>query len=399
MKICRVCINHPHDKSPGSGLVPYQLSKYIREPTLHISRKIPANAKRREVPGHVVVKEISYSDRRTPDSMRHELHTEKRQSVGKRILTHLRIIKTMRGVVFLIKSIPALIAFRPDIIACHMNTAILHGVFAKYFLGSVFVFYIHNNSEIVIMKNLWLLRVLVRRADLVFCLTETMGKKLVEAIPSMAGKVRYMSTGVDPTLFNNADVERKNQLIAVGMFRWMKGYKYLLEAMPQVFDKHPEYSLIIAGDGPEKDSIVNQIGELGISSRVKLVGIVSHLRLVQFLNESRVFVMASISEGLPKALLEALACGTPAVITTGCNADELIQGRGLLVEVGNSQALAEAIDKLIEDKALWQRCSINASTITEEYNWENIARKVYDNYRAILHLTSSNLTGQTVHKV
>ena len=382
MKICVVDGSYPNEKNPqtqacGTGF----LSRYIDKPTLYITKAV--EAKKKEVPDHVVLKEISYREERTPIALRDELYTEERRSIGQRALAHLRIMRTMRGVAFFLKSIPALIAFRPDIIACHQNVTIFHGVFAKYCLGSKFVLHLHNNSEVEVIRNLWLLRVLVERADSVFCLSATMGKMLEDVAPSVAGKIRYTTTGVDPTLFKNMGVDRKNQLVAIGSFKWKKGYKYLLDAMPQIFSQHPEYFLVIVGDGEQKEAIVKQIEELGISDKVELTGIISRQRVMELLNESKIFVMSSLREGLPKALLEALTCGTPAVITTGCNADDIIQGRGLLVETNNSKALAEAIIRLIDDKELWQRCSVKASTIIEDHTWEKVAQQVYRNYKEI----------------
>jgi len=382
MKICRVAFAYPSEELPGGGLTPYYLSRYIDEPTLYVTREV--RGKKREVPSHVVLKEVSFKDEATPHNLREVLHTEQRESIVQGILTHLKVMKTMRGIKFFLKSIPALIAFRPDIVASHENRSILHGVFAKYLLGSKFILHLHNNSEVEVIRNLWLLKFLVQRADLIFCLSQTMGKELESVVPSVAERIRYTSTGVDPALFSNTEVDRKNQLIAIGSFKRTKGYRYLLDAMPQVFSQHPEYNLVIVGDGADRGEMEKQIDRLGISDRVQLAGIVSRQRVVELLNESKVFVMSSLNEGLPKVLLEALACGTPAVVTTGCNADDLIEGRGLLVETRNSQALAEAIAKLVEDKELWRRCSINAPTIGDEYNWENVARKVYDRYRANL---------------
>ena len=344
MKICRVSNSYPSESSPGSGLTPYYLCKYIYHPTLYITKAIESG--KRRAPDHIVLKEIRYRDKRSPDNIRNQLHAV-RIGTMQEILTHLKVMKTLRSVSFFIRSVPALVKFRPDIIGCHQSLTLLHGVFAKLFLGSKFVFHIHNNSEIVVINNLWLLKVLVRRADLILCLSQEMGKQIETVIPSAAKKVRYTSTGVYPELFKNKGKERKNQLLAIAHFRWEKGYTYLLDAVSRVFNQHPDYSLIIVGDGPEKEAIVKRIENLGISDKVKLEGVVSRQRVMELLNESRIFVMSSLSEGLPKVLLEALSCGTPAVITTGCNADDIIQGRGLSVETRNSQALAEAINKLI----------------------------------------------------
>jgi len=382
MKICRVSNSYPSNVSPGGGLVPYFLSLHIDEPTLYITRK--SGEAKRAAPEHVVLIEIDEKDTPTPTSLKDEIHTDEKKSVLQKIVAHLKVLITMRGVTFFLKSIPSLLAYRPDIVACHQNLSIIHGFFAKYFLGSRFIIHLHNNTEIKAIRNLWLLRWLVQRADLIFCLSKSMGNELDEIAPLVTRRIRYTSTGVDSDIFKNYHNTRKKQLIAIGNFKWEKGYEYLLYAMSLVFTKYPTYSLIILGDGREKDVIVNQIKKLGLSDNVTLMGILSREAVAELLNESKLFVMSSLFEGLPKALLEAMACGTPAVITTGCNADDIIQERGLLVEKRDSQALSDAVIKLIEDNAFWQKCSANAESIIESHSWEGVAQKVYRDYQEIM---------------
>ncbi len=381
MKICRVSNSYPHENNPGSGLTPYYLSKYIYQPTLYITKTIAV--KKKEVPDHVLLKGISYRDEATPQALRNELHSNEKSNVGQRILRLLKVMTTLRSVVFFLKSIPALIAFKPDIVACHQSMTVFHGVFAKYCLGSKFIFHIHNNSEIVVIKNLWLLKWLVQRADLVFCLTRSMGEELKKTMPSMREKIRHTSTGVNSAFFKDMGMERKKQLIAIGYFRWQKGYLCLLEAVSIVFCKHPDYSLIIIGDGPERETIVERIKTLGISQKVVLKGIVKRQHVERLLNESEMFVMSSIFEGLPKVLLEALACRTPAVVTNGCNADEFIDGKGLVVNKEDPIALANAINRLIEDEKLWKSCHDNARTIIDKYQWQKVAQRVYSDYKGL----------------
>ncbi len=379
MKICRVSNSYPSEKRPGSGLVPYYLSKFISEPTLYLTKE--QDSEKKEIPKNVTLKEISYKEKATPYVIRKSLHaTENRKSYSK-LWTLIKFVKTLRGLVFLLKSLPALISYKPEIVACHQSLTILQGIFAKYCLGSTFILHIHNNSEIVVMKNLWFLKVLVQRADLIFCLTKKMGRELEAVIPSVVEKIRYTSTGVNPVLFRELGKKRNNQLIAIGYLRWQKGYTYLLEAVSCIFNQYPDYSLVIIGDGPEKEAIIDRIEELGISDKVNLAGIVTRQRVMELLNESKIFVMPSLSEGLPKVLLEALSCGTPAVITTGCNADGIIQDRGLLVKTRDPQAFAGAISKIIDNKELWQRFSENARTIVEEFSWEKVAQRVYYDYK------------------
>jgi glycosyltransferase involved in cell wall biosynthesis len=98
--------------------------------------------------------------------------------------------------------------------------------------------------------------------------------------------------------------------------------------------------------------------------------------------------MASLHEGLPKALLEAIACGTPAVITDGCNAEDIIEQTGLMVPAEDSQALAGAIVALLEETVRWEKCSQNGPAVARRYDWRAVAARDYNTYRELFPETS-----------
>jgi len=383
MKICRVHYDYPNDKKPGAGVTIYNLCKYIDEETLFICRK--GDGKNYNIPRHVNLKEFNFKDKESSSALTKRIHSGKHLSIIQTLFTYLLLLKSMRGVIFFIKSIPAIISFRPDIIACHENRTIFHGIFAKYFLGSKFVIHLHSNSEIEVIKNIRLLKYLVFKADAIFCLTRSMGQELIQELIFPPEKLKYTSTGVNPVLFRNIATGRKNQLLAIGRLKFTKGYKYLIDAMKHVANRYSNYNLVIIGDGPEREEREMQIQELELSQYIQLPGMVSRNRVVQLMSESKIFVMSSLFEGLPKVLLEAMACETPAVITKECNANDIIQGRGLAVEAGNSLALSEAIIKLIEDEKLWNKFSDNCRSICDDFNWRKVAENVKLNYRGILY--------------
>jgi len=212
-----------------------------------------------------------------------------------------------------------------------------------------------------------------------------MGQELIQELIFPPEKLKYTSTGVNPVLFRNIATGRKNQLLAIGRLKFTKGYKYLIDAMKHVANRYSNYNLVIIGDGPEREEREMQIQELELSQYIQLPGMVSRNRVVQLMSESKIFVLSSLFEGLPKVLLEAMACETPAVITKECNANDIIQGRGLAVEAGNSLALSEAIIKLIEDEKLWNKFSDNCRSICDDFNWRKVAENVKLNYRGILY--------------
>jgi glycosyltransferase involved in cell wall biosynthesis len=384
MKICRVHYDYPNDSLPGAGVTIFYLCKYIKEKTLFLCKKGKGN--NYKVPDHIKLKEYDLNDKESSKSLSEKIHSKKKLNIFQTIYTYFLLIISMRSITFFLKSIPMMISFKPDIIACHENRTIYHGIFCKYFLGSKFVLHLHTNSEIEVIKNIWLLKYFVFKADSIFCLTDDMGKELINELSFPLEKIKYTSTGVNPIRFKNVRNKRKEQLLAIGRFKFTKGYNYLIDAINMVVDHYPNYQLLILGDGPDRKKIEKQIKSLNLTQNIKLPGFVSRDKIVQHMSESKIFVMSSLYEGLPKVLLEALACETPAIITSKCNASHIILGRGIEVEPANSKSLSNAIINLINDENLWKIFSNNCRSICDDYNWEKVAENVWLNYKNILQL-------------
>jgi len=140
-----------------------------------------------------------------------------------------------------------------------------------------------------------------------------------------------------------------------------------------------DWSLHIVGDGIERKKLEKETEILGIEDRVVFYG---HLKdFSRILSESEIFVLPSLYEGFPNALVEAmsvpLACissdcvaGPKDIITNGIN--------GILVPQSDSTALAKSLQILIKDKALRDCLSKNAYKIREELNFEKIAGRYLD---------------------
>ncbi|MCC7118163.1 MAG: glycosyltransferase [Anaerolineales bacterium] len=141
-------------------------------------------------------------------------------------------------------------------------------------------------------------------------------------------------------------------LLSVGRLVRQKAHEILISAMPQILKRHPNVKLGICGDGVLRTKLETQIENLRLASSVKLLGRWDNVS--RFLIAADIFVLPSRWEGLPIALLEAMSAGLPVVATNVEGVDEVIVEResGFLVPVENSQLLAEAILKLIDDPRL-----------------------------------------------
>ena len=144
-------------------------------------------------------------------------------------------------------------------------------------------------------------------------------------------------------------VNRNKEIVSVGRLDSQKNQGLLLRVFSQIVKKHPEYVLKIYGTGPEKETLQNLINALELSGSVELCGNVPGIR--DKIKDSAMFVLCSDYEGMPNALMEALALGIPCVATDcpcgGCR--YLIEDgvNGLLVPTSDEDALLGALERLL----------------------------------------------------
>ena len=162
-------------------------------------------------------------------------------------------------------------------------------------------------------------------------------------------------------------------IVAMGRLVKQKGFDYLLEAFQLCSDRHPEWSLEILGEGDERQRLETMRAELGLSDRVRFLGIVKEPSRV--LRQADLFVMSSRFEGFPLALIEAMSCGLPA-ISTDCptGPSEIIRNNidGILVPPGDVTALAGAMDRLMGDPVERQHLAAHAVKVVERFGTERI---------------------------
>ncbi len=152
----------------------------------------------------------------------------------------------------------------------------------------------------------------------------------------------------------------------VGRLIRRKGHYDLLEAWPLVLNEHPNAHLVIVGDGPERNGLENRSRELDVWNSVHLLG--TRDDIPALLDLMDVFVFPSHFEGLPGALLEAMAAELPIVATPVDGNAELIidEENGLHVPVADSQSLGNQIAQLLSDTEYGYRLGQSAGRVAHE---------------------------------
>ena len=179
-----------------------------------------------------------------------------------------------------------------------------------------------------------------------------------------------------PDIARNGRTELKPpgwRIAAMGRFVPQKGLDVLLKAFAQCARKHPDWSLIIVGEGGERKRLEALAIELGVANRVSMPGRMQHPW--RTLCRADLFVLSSNYEGFPNALMEAMACGLPA-ISTDCPSGprEIIRDGvdGLLVSPNDVPALAGAMDRLMVNPTERQRFGARAPEVVERFSRDKI---------------------------
>jgi glycosyltransferase involved in cell wall biosynthesis len=168
-----------------------------------------------------------------------------------------------------------------------------------------------------------------------------------------------------------------------------KGLTYLLEAIVKVRKVHPNVQFKVYGDGPLRQELLDYAAKLGLDgSQIFAGAYTSREQLSQIMAQTDLFVMSSILEGLPIALLEAISYGLPVVVTPAGGIPEAIQDEvnGLMCQPRDPDCLAEKINCLIEDPVLRQRLARAARKTYEQgpFHPKAVSRHFVEIYQQVL---------------
>ncbi|MGO8752496.1 MAG: glycosyltransferase [Thermoguttaceae bacterium] len=184
--------------------------------------------------------------------------------------------------------------------------------------------------------------------------------------------------------------QRQPMILVVASLNRHKGHAVLLDALPAVLRRHPQVRLILAGDGPEKQSLQSRAEQLGIQASVTLLGY--RRDVPDLMRAADLLVLPSLAgEGLPVTLLDAMFAGVPIVATPIGGAPELLgasdcaEPAGRLAPPGDSNALARAlIDALDRPEESARRASRARLRAEQSCTPEHLVEGMLAVYREVL---------------
>lgn len=196
-----------------------------------------------------------------------------------------------------------------------------------------------------------------------------------------SNKIIIIPNGVDTELFTRGKNSDPQLIAWHGRFVAQKGLEYLIQAASLIVKNgYPNIKFALVGEGPLKQNIALMAERLGVSKNIIFVGRLPSLKDIPvFLNQANFYVLPSLREGMPWALLEAMACGKPVIGSdiSGIN-DVITHGKnGLIVPPRNSTALANSILLLLNNDKLRHDLGQNARQLmAEKYSWKIINERI-----------------------
>lgn len=229
----------------------------------------------------------------------------------------------------------------------------------------------------------------LRAASFVVTISEYNHKLLREWYGDLADKVSVIHCGVDLDVFQpRAERPQGNPLVivCVASLQDYKGHRYLIDACANLKASGRTFQCLLIGDGELRPEIEAQIAQHGLQNEVKLLGHQPRDRVSTIIAKADVMVLPSVTtangkrEGIPVALMEALATELPVVATSISGIPELIVDgeTGMLVPERNADALAKALGRLCDDPTLGRKFGpAGRERVMREFNLRENAASLY----------------------
>lgn len=226
----------------------------------------------------------------------------------------------------------------------------------------------------------------IKNADFIISVDKSMIEHLSSFWKISKNKMIYIPNGIDTKKFkkNNENINFiKNYCLFVGHLIPRKGVEYLVKAM-----KDLNYKCLIVGNGPELKKLKKLVINLKLNN-VIFFGSVKYEsdELINLYSNASFFVLPSLSEAFPFAVLEAMSCELPVISTKVGELPEIVKDNynGFLVEPANVKRLREKIQFLADNPELCKEMGKNArKTVEEKYSWEVIAKRTIEVYKKVL---------------
>jgi glycosyltransferase involved in cell wall biosynthesis len=289
--------------------------------------------------------------------------------------------------------------WQPHVVCVHGYKAGFYGLILKITLGTRIVAFSRGwtSENLKVLLYGTLDRIIIRFADIVVAVSRSQAMRLRNSwVPQR--KIRVVENAV--TIRRRNDVDRETIidvrqelelprntriLLAAGRLSPEKGFEDLLEAVDHVVSQVPETHLLLAGSGPMDAELRKSAANRPCAANIHFLGFRKDMR--NLFCQADVFVLSSLSEGLPNVVLEAMALGVPVAATRVGGLPEIIEDgvTGLLVPPRNGKSLAQAILRyLLDPRTAREIASRGCDSVFDRFSAERQTEKLLETYEQVI---------------
>lgn len=264
--------------------------------------------------------------------------------------------------------------WKPDVMLSFLTEANLISILLKMLGVNCRVVISERNDPTARGKlNRWFERNFYHKADAVVCQSEAV-------INFFKDKHRHKITVIPNPIAASAipsrfEGERRHMVVGVGRLDPQKNFEMLIRAFSRLPEKFSDYTLEIYGGGPLEEKLNALIEEKGLPDRATLMGVKKNV--MHYISDAALYVMSSNYEGFPNALAEAMATGLPVISTdfsTGVAADIVKEENGIVIPVGDEDALLAAMEKMLSQKDKWEKMSVENRKLLDTLSEERVIK-------------------------
>ena len=256
----------------------------------------------------------------------------------------------------------SIISHKPYIVSCQGSDI---RIASRNLLRRIFqIPFLYNAKKIVAVSN-EISEILERKYGIPKGRTLVVGTGYDDRIRQELGKIKL-----------RAETQRSMRIINVANMRPVKDHKTLLEGFKKLTERMKGVRLSLIGDGPLRRQLVEFCTQQSIND-VEFLGKLPHIDTLKHIENSDVFILTSIEEGMPNVIIEALALGKPVIATAVGGIPEVVKDgvNGILVPPKSPEHIAKALERLLSDSGLRKKFSRAAAESVKDYTWSKITEK------------------------
>ena len=207
--------------------------------------------------------------------------------------------------------------------------------------------------------------------------SEEMKKGYAENYGLSLDKIKVIPNWVNPERFKPIDKKQGRTILFVHWLSKRKGADILVPIMNNLKFKIKNLKLMVIGDGPYKNKLIDEIKDNGLEKQINVLGMVPNKEIADYYNRADVLIMPSMEEGFPRVLLEAMASGVPYVASDVGAVREISPeiAQRFLVKAGDTEMFAHKIETLLSDEIVYEQFRKEELEKIKEYSLENVINK------------------------